>query len=394
MAGDRFTDGDGLSAIANCESASRTANLVFVHGLGGGSCSTWMNGTDAAGFWPLWVGGDFPALGVWTLGYQADVSAWTSESMPLADRGTAILETLTNEGIGDRPVIFVTHSMGGILVKQILRHATSFGVERWESIARQTRGIAFLATPHAGADLAGFAELARLVLRTNEQVGELRAHHPRLRELHAWFRNFQGDQQVVCRTFCETRVLRPAVLGLTLPTGWLVVDQTSAEPHVPGEVAIPLDEDHVSISKPRDRNAPLYKSLKRFIKDALAGPESRRSVEAGQTRLDAEAPAPLDLTGVWIAEVRKKGMEPYRLAMDLEMINGRLLGTMHYPTGDAGIHDGEVDGSRIRFKTTHTPQFDDKPAEIQFEGTVTNDTLEMVVQDANGHGRVTARRKT
>ena len=55
MAGNRFTDGDGLSAIANCESASRTADLVFVHGLGGGSCSTWMNGTDAAGFWPLWV---------------------------------------------------------------------------------------------------------------------------------------------------------------------------------------------------------------------------------------------------------------------------------------------------------------------------------------------------
>jgi Alpha/beta hydrolase family len=228
MADNRFRDCDGLSAIVNCESTSRGADLVFVHGLGGGSCSTWMDGADAAGFWPLWIGADFPGIGVWTLGYQADVSAWTSESMPLADRGTAILETLTNEGIGDRPVIFVTHSMGGILVKQILRHATSFGVERWESIARQTRGIAFLATPHAGADLAGFADLVRLVLRTNEQVAELRGHHPRLRELHAWFLNFQGDQKIVCRTFCETRALRPAVLGLTLPAGFLVVDQTSA----------------------------------------------------------------------------------------------------------------------------------------------------------------------
>ena len=390
MADNRFRDGDGLLAIANGESTSRVADLVFVHGLGGGSCSTWMDGTDTAGFWPLWIGADFPSIGVWTLGYQADVSAWTSESMPLADRGTAILETLTNEGIGDRPVIFVTHSMGGILVKQILRHATSFGVERWESIARRTCGIAFLATPHAGADLAGFAELASLVLRTNEQVGELRAHHPRLRELHAWFLNFQGDQKIACRTFCETRALRPAVLGLTLPAGFLVVDQTSAEPHVPGEVAIPLDEDHVSICKPRDRNAPLYKSLERFIKDALTA-ESRGTAGAGQPRPD---PAPLDLTGVWIAEVRKKGMAPYRLTMDFEMINGRLLGTVHYPTGDAGIHDGQVDGVRIRFTTTHTPQFDDKPAEIEFEGTVTNDTLEMVVQDANGHGRVTARRKT
>jgi pimeloyl-ACP methyl ester carboxylesterase len=238
-------DIEGLCALANCESPTRICDVVFVHGLGGGSHSTWrcrdVQGSDAAqAFWPLWIGADFTRVGVWTLGYRADVSAWTSESMPLADRGTAILEILTNEGIGERPIIFITHSMGGILAKQILRHATSFGVKRWASIAHHTRGIAFIATPHAGADMAGFAEFARLVLRTNEQVGELRAHHPRLRELHTWFLKFQGEQKVLCRTFCETRELRPGILGFALPTGILVVDQTSAEPHVPGEVAIPL----------------------------------------------------------------------------------------------------------------------------------------------------------
>jgi hypothetical protein len=85
-------------------------------------------------------------------------------------------------------------------------------------------------------------------------------------------------------------------------------------------------------------------------------------------------------------------MDPYRLRMDLEMVNDRLLGTVYYPTGNAGIHDGEVVGGRVRFKTTHTPQFDDKPAEIRFEGNIEGDTLDLVVQDANGHGRVTARR--
>jgi hypothetical protein len=381
---DRFRDCDGLSPVANCESTSRACDLVYVHGLGGGSCSTWMAGKDAAGFWPLWLAADVPGLGVWTLGYQADISAWTNESMPLADRGTAILETLTNEGIGDRPVIFITHSMGGILVKQILRHATSFGVERWESIARRTCGIAFIATPHAGADLAGFAELARLVLRTNEHVGELSAHHSRLRELHAWFLNFQGDQKVVCRTFCETRALRPEILGLKIPGGLLVVDQTSAEPHVPGEVAIPLDEDHVSIAKPANQKAPLYKSVRRFIKEALAAAEGQQApVQA----------APPNLTGEWIAEVAKKGMTPYQISLDLEMIGNQLLGTAHYPTGDAGIHDGVIEGARVRFRTTHTPQFDDKPAEICFEGTIAGDALDLIVQDANGHGRVSARRK-
>jgi hypothetical protein len=37
--------------------------------------------------------------------------------------------------------------MGGIVVKQLLRHAESFGVNRWKSIATSTKGIAFIATP-------------------------------------------------------------------------------------------------------------------------------------------------------------------------------------------------------------------------------------------------------
>jgi hypothetical protein len=125
--------------------------------------------------------------------------------------------------------------------------------------------------------VAGFANLVRLVLRTNEQVGELTAHHSRLRELHAWFLKFQGDHRLICRTFCETRELRPDVLGLTLPKGILVVDQTSAEPHVPGEVAIPCDDDHVSIAKPSSRDAPVYKSIRRFIREALDAAASQSS---------------------------------------------------------------------------------------------------------------------
>jgi pimeloyl-ACP methyl ester carboxylesterase len=375
-------DIEGLSPLANCELSSRVCDVIFVHGLGGGSHSTWAGPDAARDFWPSWIGEDFRSAGVWALGYRADVSAWTSESMPLADRGTAILETLANEGIGERTVIFITHSMGGILAKQILRHATSFGVKRWESIARRTRGIAFIATPHAGADLAGFAELARLVLRTNEQVTELRAHHPRLRELHAWFLKFQSDQQIVCRTFCETRELKPGILGLSLPKGILVVDQTSAEPHVPGEVAIPLDEDHVSICKPRDRNAALYKSLKRFISDVLATVTS-----------DTASARTLDLTGEWAGEVSRKGLTPYPIRLDLEMMGDRLMGTVHYPSGDAGIHDGVIDGTRVRFRTVHTPQFADSAAEIRFEGTIAGDALDLIVQDDNGHGRLSARRR-
>lgn len=259
-----LTDRIGLCAIADCENKARLCDVVFVHGLGGGSHSTWMAEGKDDRFWPKWIAKDIPGLGVWTLGYAANLSGWTGESMPIADRGTQVLEEFANEGIGARPIVFVVHSMGGIVVKQLLRHAVSYGVERYKPIAKQTRGIVFVATPHSGSDLASFAEFARVVLRTNEQVSELRSHDSRLRELHNWFRNFQRESNLACRTFCEKREVR-TVAGVKLPKGLIVVNETSAEPNIPGEVAIPLDEDHVSICKPLDRERPLYKSVRTFV---------------------------------------------------------------------------------------------------------------------------------
>lgn len=71
--------------------------------------------------------------------------------MPLADRGNQVLDLLSSEGLGQRPLVFITHSMGGIVAKQILRNADDLGVKRFEPILAQTRGIAFIATPHSGA---------------------------------------------------------------------------------------------------------------------------------------------------------------------------------------------------------------------------------------------------
>lgn len=266
---------DGLQPVAGTANPARAADLVFVHGLGGDARITWMREPkDAATFWPDWLAADFPALGVWTLGYAADVSAWQRESMPLPDRGHSVLEQLFNDGLGERPLIFVAHSLGGILVKQILNAAESQGVTRWQKIAQATRGIAFIATPHSGANIASFASFIGSVLRANEPVDDLRAHHPRLRELHGWFLNrYLREHPIVCRTYCERRELRPELFyGLKLPKGIVVVDETSAEPNIPGERAIPLDEDHLSICKPADRNAPLCKSVWAFVRECLAPP--------------------------------------------------------------------------------------------------------------------------
>jgi hypothetical protein len=264
---------NGLQSVGEPRCEGCLLDVVLVHGLGGDSWTTWMaNPEDTATFWPGWLMQDFPEIAVWTLGYAASVSKWREESMPLADRGNQILELLASHGLGGRAIVFITHSMGGIVVKQLLRHAESFGVRRWNDIAARTRGIAFIATPHSGARIAAFAELAAVVLRTNEQVGELAEHDSRLRELHGWFLRFQRDHGLLCRTYCERRELRPEIplLGIKLPKGLLVVDETSAEPDIPGERAVPLDEDHISICKPIGRDADLYLSLRAFLRECLA----------------------------------------------------------------------------------------------------------------------------
>lgn len=261
----------GLQKIAGCDDPQRRMDVVFVHGLL--AMSTWMaDQDDIASFWPNWLADDVPGLGIWTLGYAASGSKWKEESMPLADRGNQVLDLLYNEDLGQRPLVFITHSMGGIVVKQILRNADDLGVKRFQPILAQTRGIAFIATPHTGAHIANFAELAAAIYRTNEHVMELGAHDPRLRELHGWFLNkYLENHTVVCRTYCEKRELRPEIslLGIRLPKGILVVNETSAEPNIQGERAIPLDEDHLSICKPADRSSQIYKGMLRFVRDCL-----------------------------------------------------------------------------------------------------------------------------
>lgn len=266
----------GLQRIAGCENPHRSLDVVFVHGLGGDSWTTWMSDKEDMGtFWPGWLSEEFPETGIWMLGYAAESSQWKEASMPLADRSNQVLDLLEIEGLGQRPLMFITHSMGGIVVKQLLRNADSFGVERFESIRNQTRGIAFISTPHSGANIANFAALAAAVYRTNEHVEELGSHDSRLRELHGWFLNkYLHTHATLCRTYCEKREVRARIplLDIELSKGILVVNETSAEPNIPGERAIPLDEDHISICKPKSRKDQIYKGMLAFVRECLQKP--------------------------------------------------------------------------------------------------------------------------
>src|SRR5207248_17380 len=79
--------------------------------------------------------------------------------MNLHERAECILEDLAAEGIGNRPLVIVSHSLGGILAKEIVRVSQECQDAAWKSIGDNTKLVCFLGTPHTGAALASMVKL-------------------------------------------------------------------------------------------------------------------------------------------------------------------------------------------------------------------------------------------
>jgi predicted alpha/beta hydrolase family esterase len=259
--------GIGLKKVSNYDKTDRIGDVIFVHGLDGDAQATWQAEGTPENFWPAWLGQDLPNIGIWSLGYEISSLAWKGSDMPLADRATNTLVQLDVNNIGKRPLVFITHSLGGLLVKQMLRHAHDYRNPSWQLIVDQTKGIVFLSTPHSGSNIVGWIEYLGTILQTTVSVQELKAHDPRLRELNIWYRNNVSEIGIKTEVYYEKRPLY----------GIVVVDETSADPGIPGVIPIPMDDNHVTICKPASRESLIYVRVKRFIEDCIATSTSEQS---------------------------------------------------------------------------------------------------------------------
>ena len=82
---------------------------------------------------------------------------------------------------------------------------------------------------------------------------------------------------------------------------------------------------------------------------------------------------------------RSHGLPPFRSSFDFYVVDGAISGTVAYPTGTAVIEDGSVTGRRIVFRTSHVPQFEQKPAVIRFMGEIAGDELHLRSVDEHGN---------
>lgn len=246
--------------------------IVFLHGLSGHLFDTWTGpGTSRDNCWLHWVGQDLDC-DTWTLGYDAALSRWQDQAMPLPDQGTQVAQLLAvHPGLKDRALVLVGHSMGGLVIKTLVTQARAAGDTRTRALLDRIRGVAFLATPHQGSQLASLAMAVAAGVRTNAQVGNISLHDAHLRQLGAAFRAQSRELRLKIVAFAEGRdvVLRQrGLFGIfSKQVGVRVVDPSSSDPALDGVNTVPLAEDHFSICKPTSRDAQIHHALLAFICD-------------------------------------------------------------------------------------------------------------------------------
>lgn len=234
------------------------ADVIFVHGLTGDAVETWTCETSSepeGNFWPNWLSADLPSLSFYTIGYPAGVFAqWAKKEMNLHERAKSTLEVLAGYSLGNKPIVFVCHSLGGLLVKQVLRTAAESNDEGWKRVADSCAGVFFLATPHTGSSLADLLKLfvGRL---SSVHVDKLATESPELDDLNDSFRMYCQARSIDVCVYYEKYKTRKVAL---------VVDKSSADPGV-GVTAIAVDANHLTICKPSSRHDVVYLGILRRL---------------------------------------------------------------------------------------------------------------------------------
>lgn len=233
-------------------------DIVFLHGLTGDPVQTWMHSNG--GFWPDWLASSFPKAAVRLVGYPASIFAkWAEQEMNLHERAINILEDFANEGIGSRPLIFVTHSLGGLMAKEVLRAASEAQDEDWNAVAQNTRLVFFIATPHHGAELAKALKFIAPKI-SSQHIDLLSNNNGYLDALKTSYRNLAQANGVKTAAYFEKyKTSKFAV----------VVSAQSADPGVTECTPVALDSDHIKIVKLPSKEATLFRAVVRRIKRVL-----------------------------------------------------------------------------------------------------------------------------
>lgn len=224
--------------------------------------------------WPNWVGADV-GCHVWLAGYGAALSGWIDAAMHLADLGEAIFSALqVEQGLQGRRIVLVGHSLGGLVIKSGMTQAQTLGDPERLALLERIAGVVFIGTPHQGSNLATFADMLRLLLRTNPQVINMVCNDAWLKLLNDQFRALHKQRSFGVRVFFESKgvLVGRRIFFIQFGKRQLIVNRNSSDPGIVGVIPTAIEGDHIQIAKPKSRQALIHKALVKFLGDIPGGP--------------------------------------------------------------------------------------------------------------------------
>ncbi|KAI0404117.1 hypothetical protein F4802DRAFT_568981 [Xylaria palmicola] len=256
-------------------------DVILVHGLNGDPQKTWTakNGV----FWPADL---LPSslrdarANVLVYGYNADVYSKKHGSTPSDNfiymHAQTLVTSLTHyrkdELTSANPIVWVCHSLGGILVKRALLYSNDLRTsqhEDYRSIYVSTYGMVFLGTPHTGSDIATWGTVLQAMSDAVVPRSFFHSESVLLKTLKRDNETLQNINNHFLDVYQRFKILMAHENHKTdlKGTKMLVVDATSAGPQLPGVTYYAIEATHSTMCKFDSKNAPGYRTIATAIRE-------------------------------------------------------------------------------------------------------------------------------
>ena len=201
----------------------------------------------------------------------------------------------------ERPIIFVAHSLGGLVVKRALIYSSEIrgnNTEHLRSIFVSTYGILFFGTPHKGSETAewsSFLEAVCNVVDSQPQLTNvLKTNNETLQNIDRQFIHLTSRYRIFF--FHEAK---PTKLKGVLR---FIVDEESASPNIQDVERASIQEDHSHMCQFEDDSAPGFQivteGIDRYASKASETIISRWERERREQQNKKEATAEELLPGI------------------------------------------------------------------------------------------------
>lgn len=254
-------------------SGEKRGIVIFVHGVRGHPYKSWESENSDGTSWPFWLAEDIKGLSVFSLSYNATLTNWRGSSIPFIDEASIALRVIMNDeefnqdDLNACPVAFICHSLGGLLVKQMIVSACkNSDSDIYSSFCNRIKRVVFIATPHKGSFMATLAQSIGGVLFRPTKINEMLTDSSSyLSELGREYIKYTEKRTADLHHVSYYETIDTKIGG--------VVSQSSADPGISNCKNLPIRADHSTIAKPKDKSDLLYGEVKSFIERMYPEPK-------------------------------------------------------------------------------------------------------------------------